>query len=904
MSSLPVTSGIRNILKLGTLFFFIFALSAGVYLSKRTQKATSQAATVKASASPLIKPGWPKELDYKSGGTVDESFFLASDLNGDNQKEIIASSYSGNVYVWTNKGQIMAGWPKYLGGNIEGKGDSIPAAADLNNDGKKEIAIKAYAYNCPNPNIPINCTQYTKLHLLNINGDEVNSSWPKLGNFTNPVIVDFFNSGNKEIVSYDQDGNKLHIFDFNGKDDSFSLPAGGSNLMSIGDLDGDRLPEIVFTRESEIIVYKNNGTLLWTKSLDYPESRETDVSWAKPTLADIDRDGKLEIILPAGPPSIIWDGKIFVFKNDGTNLSGWPQSAWFDQGNANRSSVAVGDVDNDGSIDLVWATDHGRILVFDSNGTAKNILYGESVYSNFNRGVALADIDNDSFTDILIGSSRIQYNQGAFFSQNYQGKSVAGWPLNTLVFSTPQITDVDNDGKLDIITYGKEDSSSLDKIYIWGLDSVASSKFLDWPMHGFDEMRSGVWINPNRGPISQPTPTLIPNLGKAAYFGTPGTSNASFINKPNNFPSTGDFSLELWLSPKAGSSWFQTIFDYNGKEPTGEYRPGFGLDFIQDQDYKPALQFGLHQQQVNTDKFIIFRVPPEWLSGNSWKPNLWFHVAITSKNKILSLFINGELKGQITYDSIKTTRNLSFISGSGIYYPRGENYQISGQYNGVIDDFRVSNTARFIQKNWKEGVYFKALKTDANTVALWKFENNLYDSGIYRNNGTAIGRVEYVPGRVPADETVNITGIPTPTQTPASTPTPTCSTPFCNKFPTIPPQVMPCPTGGPCPTIPLGHSPQILTTTLPDLIAFQNYPGVDIIKGYDERGHPMTVEITNLPPRLTFYPSSCVQTGGNIKCSISGRKATGAERKTYYVGVKISDNVTTSTYTSIALTVR
>lgn len=47
MSSLPTTSGIRNILRLGTMFFFILALGAGVYLSSKTLNTTSKAATLK-----------------------------------------------------------------------------------------------------------------------------------------------------------------------------------------------------------------------------------------------------------------------------------------------------------------------------------------------------------------------------------------------------------------------------------------------------------------------------------------------------------------------------------------------------------------------------------------------------------------------------------------------------------------------------------------------------------------------------------------------------------------------------------------------------------------------------------------------------------------------------------------
>lgn len=146
------------------------------------------------------------------------------------------------------------------------------------------------------------------------------------------------------------------------------------------------------------------------------------------------------------------------------------------------------------------------------------------------------------------------------------------------------------------------------------------------------------------------------------------------------------------------------------------------------------------------------------------------------------------------------------------------------------------------------------------------------------------------------------------TLTPTSAQTRKCTGFLCGNLPTRipPPNEIPC--GGlgesSCPILPVGHSPRILTTSLPDLLGWGNYSGTNVIRGYDDKLHPMTVEITNLPPGLTFDPTSCNQTGATIKCSISGRKPAGAVRKTYYVNIKISDNVTTSTLKSIPLAVR
>lgn len=119
-----------------------------------------------------------------------------------------------------------------------------------------------------------------------------------------------------------------------------------------------------------------------------------------------------------------------------------------------------------------------------------------------------------------------------------------------------------------------------------------------------------------------------------------------------------------------------------------------------------------------------------------------------------------------------------------------------------------------------------------------------------------------------------------------------------------PPNTMPCGHSGypPCPTPRPGHSPEISTTKFDDLYPFDDY--IDEIVATDDRGHPMTVEVTGLPPGLTFNPASCKQTGGTITCSITGRRAIGSPRKTYYPIVYVKDNVTTSITKNIPLTVR
>ncbi len=180
------------------------------------------------------------------------------------------------------------------------------------------------------------------------------------------------------------------------------------------------------------------------------------------TLADVNDDGIEDILFCA-------DSKIFAYSYQGliwehtlTGTAIYPPS--------------VGDVDGDGQPDIVQVTGgqpaNGRIYVFDKSG---NILNGWPLSFNNNWIIcapALSDLDNDGKMEIVV-NERIS-PAGKTHILKYDGSSFSpAWPvtLDGIPAVTPSVGDVDGDGEKDIVV------CSTKSRYVLGLDGQPKTGF-------------------------------------------------------------------------------------------------------------------------------------------------------------------------------------------------------------------------------------------------------------------------------------------------------------------------------------------------------------------------------------------------------------------------------------------
>jgi len=169
--------------------------------------------------------------------------------------------------------------------------------------------------------------------------------------------------------------------------------------------------------------------------------------YASPAVADLDNDGK---------PEIIWTDYRIVVVNGENGSDQWVianpgnQRGW--------ASVVVADVNNDGALEIVTAHGSGWLTITNANGTSLSGFPQQPTSGNELRSLAVGDVDANGDLEILICSTRAD-NQ--WFIYEHTGALRAGWPRQTDSNSDGYaagcfnenvgLADLDQDGRLEVI---------------------------------------------------------------------------------------------------------------------------------------------------------------------------------------------------------------------------------------------------------------------------------------------------------------------------------------------------------------------------------------------------------------------------------------------------------------------
>ena len=212
------------------------------------------------------------------------------------------------------------------------------------------------------------------------------AEWDELARFEErplgaPVISDLDGDGLDEIIAVSSRG--VVSLQQVGAKPKLSLPVegGAKSPPVLGDLDGDSFVEVLFGGYSRLWAVRFNGILQTDTPLAFPLKDDTGAIEAPPVLADLDGDAVPEIF--AGSRG----GLLYGLSATGTHLTGFPISV----GGQIRTSPLVNDLDADGSLELLFFTDNGRMHLYhleeiDPGFTGSDVVWGESGGNSRNTG--------------------------------------------------------------------------------------------------------------------------------------------------------------------------------------------------------------------------------------------------------------------------------------------------------------------------------------------------------------------------------------------------------------------------------------------------------------------------------------------------------------------------------------
>jgi len=272
------------------------------------------------------------------------------------------------------------------------------------------------------------------------------------------------------------------------------------------------------------------------------------LNWTHPALGDLDNDGDLDLLV--GERS----GRLVLYRNQGSAASpDWQFET------ANYAGVDTGewaypmliDVTNDGAPDLFVGMGNGTVSIYYNDGTPAAPLWLNSPDVSLSIGdgaaPALADLDNDGDLDLLVG-----YEGGTLY--HFKNTGTLANPVWTQQTSSyggisepghglqPSFVDLDDDGDLDLLVGRGGDL---------------------------------VWYR-NDGPPTNPTWTRV----TGGYMGFGGSSAVS--------PATGDWDGDGDRDLVTGEHWGVLRFFRNDGPPTWTEQD-FSFPFDLHGDSAPAL---------------------------------------------------------------------------------------------------------------------------------------------------------------------------------------------------------------------------------------------------------------------------------------------------------------------------
>ena len=402
---------------------------------------------------------------------------VIDDLDNDGYKELVVITQedpSSKLYIIRHNGQIIANITTNCNINVE---RLFPSIINIYGDLKKEIVVP--------------CANITdkKMLILNYQGNIIQEINVGLGagggGVYNAVVLNDINKDNSIemiyggwnvsgswLVMLNNQGNTLPGFPVHLENTQMSEV----NTPAIGDIGNDSYKEIVVVSHdnnpatpplTNIRVYKVNGDLLWSNHVDA-------IVENSPVIGDINNDGYNEIAFTS-------NRGVYILDRNGDYLL----ELLLSQNDLLNSQIALADLDNDNDLELIFEYDH---TVYAMHHSGIQLFSYETDWAI--HPPVVGDINGDGNLDIIFNSDNDVYALDSL------GNLLPDFPipLPSIWYSSPSIGEIDNDGKIELITSAS--SSSTGTIHVFEIPNIYNTSVkMEWPMFQHDPQHTGLYLD-------------------------------------------------------------------------------------------------------------------------------------------------------------------------------------------------------------------------------------------------------------------------------------------------------------------------------------------------------------------------------------------------------------------------